>query len=222
MIPYLLAFMGGMAAYLALLHLMTALGGENKARHLSMALLASALAGYILLSSALYGTADPTRYAELARWQGAVAVLVGALAYWFLAFYTSVRPRPFLLAVTAALIAIVWLDLASPAGIFFGKVTGIHAVALPWGETVPVPVATPNPRELWFNLAFWPLPFFAAYAIVTQYRRGERRDAVLVAAALLSALVPMFVDTFVLGVDVFPFPVTEISLVPASDPRWRL
>jgi PAS domain S-box-containing protein len=213
MIPALLAFIAGMAAFLGLLHIATAVGAEHRTRHLAMGSLALALGCYTLLSTALYATFDPERYALLARWQGGVAIVVAISAYWFAAFYTGLRPWPLLALVTLALVILLGLDVASEAGIFFGHVARLGQVRLPWGETVPVPVATPNPLERWFDILFWPFPVFAGYALARQYRRGDRRDAVLLAVALCTVLIPAFVDTFVLGVAVFPFPFTEVSFI---------
>ena len=53
---------------------------------------------------------------------------------WFVAFYTDVKPLPFLLVMSSWFLLIICLQLILPLGILFESIENLRLITLPWGE----------------------------------------------------------------------------------------
>lgn len=212
MIPGLLVFLAGAAAFVAVLHALAGIRMKRRSRHFLMAATALALSVFVLLSGLLYGTDSLERFILLSKIQGGVAPILLLFAWWFVAAYTRVRPLPYLLGLSAVLLAALAANQLSEAGIFYGEVLALTRAELPWGEAVTLPVATASRTQWLFNLGLFGAVPFLGFAFWRQFRRGERQEAILLAAALGAAILPAFIDTFVQGPGTMAFPFTEVSL----------
>jgi PAS domain S-box-containing protein len=114
---------------------------------------------------------------------------------WFVAVYTGVRPRRFLLSMTLFWYAFIVLPhFLLPTGIRINMVA-IERVTLSWGEQFTVHVGAPTAWQpvisVWLLLYFG----FFAYAVLHQWRRGER----LAALSVGLPLIPVAVASLIYG-----------------------
>lgn len=151
------------------------------------ALLSFGVTAYLLARGVTYQVQTPQQLVEWRRIEAAVAC-VGFFAVlpWFVASYTRVGHRWFLLAMT---LWMVWIGLGAnlllPYGVSFVELPPLRWVELPWGEqALDVRV---HGRGGWHNAGWIGILLILAYAIyacVHQYRRGARRRATLLALGL--------------------------------------
>lgn len=118
------------------------------------------------------------------KWSLGASVLFFILFPWFIAGHTGVRPKPLLIGHSVLLAGVIVANYIQPFSLQYQDVQGLERLHLPWGEIVSLPIGHVSP---WFAvaLALICLGFgFALYALVILYRRGRRRDALIMMTAI--------------------------------------
>ncbi|MCK4975996.1 MAG: GAF domain-containing protein, partial [Anaerolineales bacterium] len=128
---------------------------------------------------------------------GPFALLVIVALLWFVAFYTGVKPRGFLLVMSLWFTVIVVLQMSLPFGILFAEVSGLRTIFLPWGEQIVIHQATAHPWRPVVDLFFFVMIGFFFYETYRQYRRGERQRALLLGLAIFLFLLANIHDSLV-------------------------
>ena len=164
---------------------------SQRTLNLLFAFFALAYAGAIMGARAGYLAGSLDDYATAAQVATFFAAVGFTLLVWFVAVYTSVRPRVLLLAVTAA------FAVVAVASVFFPDLVvdvsgGVSPVTLPWGETILMTEREDPALLTLYLLALLVSVIYIVVADVMQYRRGERR-----AAAVLAIGIGWFVFTIV-------------------------
>ena len=119
------------------------------------------------------------------RWS-LMGLLIGELLLlWFVAFYTRVKPYLALVILSAPILFFIGIHLTSQATYIYTEVTGYFTATLPWGEEITIADVALTPWSNYTSLIWLSLFSFSIYACIRQFRRGERREAVLLGLALV-------------------------------------
>ena len=166
---------------------------HNRPLNLTFALFALCYAATLFNGIRWYSTNSVTEFVAINRFdQIFVAGAFVSLA-WYIAFYTGVRPRIFLGLLFAALIVPGLVFIISPA-IVTGEVSGLTYILLPWGEELPnIEMA----GSVWFDillLARLVLLGYIIYALIRQFRRGERRPALILGLGMVPFIAGIFYE----------------------------
>jgi len=166
--------------------------------HITFALSSLAIAGNALAVLAIHTSDSVEAYVVAHKYAfgpAGLGVVLGIL--WFVAFYTDVRHRRFLLAMSLWFTGIAVLQVVLPYGILFAGISGLREITMPWGEHFVVAQTTPHPWRLVVDLYLLVFFGFLLYATYRQYRRGDRGRAWLLGLAVLLLFLASAFDTLV-------------------------
>jgi PAS domain S-box-containing protein len=188
----LLAMLTGACWLAAVTHLIAGLRQTLSRTHLAFALLA-AIVGLNALSVAwLHHATELPEYLEAMSWASTSGTAVLAVLPWFAYFYTGATPRWMPAALSCAYVAAAALAQILPFGLFLDAEPRLIRFELPWGELATVHDGRTLSGRAY---AYWVLHACAFgylyYACSVQYRRGQQRRALTLAACttlLLAAL----------------------------------
>lgn len=155
----------------------------NRARNLLFAGFALAYAGAILSARASYLADSVEGFVDA----NGVSLLLGGLGLSFFVFYvaayTGLRPKGLLWAISAAFLVYGFAAVVAP-DLVYGDAAGRESVRLPWGELIRVYRAD---EAVLFPLSTVALLATVGYVVaagVVQYRRGEGREAAVLAVGI--------------------------------------
>ncbi|HSQ27539.1 MAG TPA: response regulator [Anaerolineales bacterium] len=118
------------------------------------------------------------------RWS-LMGLLLGELLFlWFVAFYTRVKPYLALVLLSMPIIFFIGIHLTSQATYIYSEVTDYFNVNLPWGEEITIAEVTLTQWGNYTAIIWLSLFSFSVYAVVRQFRRGEKQKALFLALAL--------------------------------------
>ncbi len=161
--------------------------------HLAFALFAFTYAGANITSILEYKTTSLEAFMRLSDWTALFTGLTLILLLWFVAFYTRVRPRIFMVALTAV-ISLVVLVAIIRTNLIYTEVLGIYLVTLPWGETIVRLDASESIWGIIFFLSEIVLVGYLIYACVRQFLSGERREALALGFGLFFLIFALIFD----------------------------
>jgi len=177
--------LAGVCACAALHHGFIAWRRPLDRMHLLFAATCLAVALYVIVKALGYQAGTAEAVVEMRRWEVTTVTLLFPLLAWFVADYTRVQPRRFLIGLSLFFALIFAVNLALPFGVNFTQLPEFRSITLPWGEQVTD--LRPHRNGAWFN-AGWAgmLTTFAfcIFACAQQYRRGARQRAMTLALAL--------------------------------------
>ncbi len=156
---------------------------SHRRLNLVFAFFSLAYAAAIMAARAGYLADTVDQYATAAQVSTFFAAIGFSLLGWFVAAYTSVRPRVLLVAITGA------FAIVAVASVFFPDLVvdvsaGVGQVTLPWGETLLMNEGEDPPLLSLYLLALLAVVVYIIVADVIQFRRGDRRDAVILAIGI--------------------------------------
>lgn len=156
---------------LGFIHLVVWLRQRERDYHAAFAFAAIALAAFTLLELLALRAQTPAQLAAAYRWvQVPIAALVICLV-WFLHRYLRTDRLWLGLAACALRFVVLPLNFATGENINFLRITQLHALTWPGGETVVFAGGTPNP---WIAMAAASNVLLMAYIIDT-WARAERQ-----------------------------------------------
>lgn len=177
--------LSGICVYAALHHGLIAFRRPVERTHLWFALSCLGVALYIIAKASAYQADSAQALVAMRRWEISFAMVFLAILPWFVAEYTTLRPRWLLAGVSVFFTAVFAANLVLPYGLGFVELPDFQHVTLPWGEQVAD--LRVHRRGGWFIAAWLGLLLVFAYSIlacVRQYRRGAYRRALTLALAL--------------------------------------
>jgi signal transduction histidine kinase/AmiR/NasT family two-component response regulator len=119
------------------------------------------------------------------RWS-LMGLLLGELLFlWFVAFYTRVKPYLALVILSLPILFFIGVHLTSQATYLYTAVTDYFPVTLPWGEEITIADVKLTPWGNYTPIIWLSLFSFSIYALVRQFRRGERQNAIFLGLALV-------------------------------------
>ena len=176
---------GFVSALIAALHAYIGIRRHYDWLNLSFATVAILLACGSFSDAFMYRATTPDAYLAWRRWADAWFMLYPAALLWFAGIYTRGLPRLYTLSVVSLLAGLTVIHLTMPgAGLWIYEITEFKTSLLPWGEAVA------DPEMAWRSTVviapFLHLLFEAAiiFGCWRQYRRGEQREALILASAM--------------------------------------
>jgi signal transduction histidine kinase len=157
---------------------------EQRKLNLLFALFALTYAGTLFNGIRFHNASSVETYMAIVRGDTIFVVLVFVALIWYVAEYTSVKPRPFLWALTAAFV-VTGLAQIVRVNLVYDQIIGLGAVTMPWGEQVAYLEATDSFWSLLFLVAQLATLGFIIVACFLQFRRGRRGDALILSIGVL-------------------------------------
>jgi signal transduction histidine kinase len=155
-----------------------------RVRNLLFAFVALGYAGAIMTARMGYLADTNAEYYSALRASAVFASITFASLIWFVAEYTGVRPRRLLWTMTGAF-SVIGLASAFISQTVVDLYGAVSVETLPWGETLLVGEGGDGPLFLFSVLAQFAMIVYIVGADVLQFRRGNRRDASVLAIGLL-------------------------------------
>jgi diguanylate cyclase (GGDEF)-like protein/PAS domain S-box-containing protein len=182
-VPALL-LLSGVCLYAGIHHLTAALGRPIDVAQLLFAVFCLLLAPYPFFHAYALQAATPAELVFGLKWTLGLGMAAFIVLPWYVALHTGVRPRRWLIAISALFAVLTLLNFFSPDSLQYRQLDGVRTVALPWGEPVTIGQGQSNP---WFLLAFvsWMgVLVYAMYAFIHRYRRLRQRSDLAICGAL--------------------------------------
>lgn len=193
-LPIILGVVAGICIGSGLIYLFIGLRRQDGERlHLTFALFALAYAGAIVTSILGYKVISLEVYMIVSRWTALFIIMTLIMLLWFVATYTNVQPRLFLIAL-AGVLSLVGLVAILRANFIHTDILGLVFVTLPWGETIALLNATESIWEIIFFLSEIILVAYLVYACARQFRSGERKAALYLGLGLAFLLFALIFD----------------------------
>jgi PAS domain S-box-containing protein len=166
---------------------------ENKPLYLTFAIFALCYAATLFNGIRWYSTNNISEFVAINRFDSifVVGAFVGLI--WYVSYYSDYRPRIFLWVLSAAFLFSGLVFIISPAT-FIGEVSGLINIALPWGEQL---TNLDSSGSIWLDinlLARLVTLGFIIFALVNQFRRGERQAATIFGLGLLPFTIGIFYE----------------------------
>jgi diguanylate cyclase (GGDEF)-like protein/PAS domain S-box-containing protein len=176
--------LSGICAYAALTHLAAGARRPLDRTHLLFAAMCALIALLGVANGIGYQSTTVASAVLALKWNLGFAVLFFILFPWFIAEYTGLRPRRLLTGYSLLLALLLAVNFILPFSLQYQDTPGLERLPLPWGEAVSLPVGRTN---AWFGIALAMVYLaygFAFYALVSLYRRGRRRTALIMMFAI--------------------------------------
>jgi PAS domain S-box-containing protein len=188
----LLSMLTGACWLAAVTHLIAGLRQASSRTHLAFALLAALVGLNALSVSWLHHATELSSYVDAMRWASATGTAVLAVLPWFAYFYTGMTRRWAPAVLSCAYLAAGLLAVLLPYGLFLESAPSLVRFELPWGDLATVHDGrTLSGRVYPYWTAHICTFTYLYYACSVQFRRGQRRRAIALAACttiLLAAL----------------------------------
>ena len=139
-------------------------------------------------SMARFNSLTFDQYINNFRWGAPAFSFAYIFLIWFVTLYSKMRVRWFLGIMTAVFL---FIALRLPQ-----EVSGIFHATLPWGEQITLSQSNGN-TWLLFWIAVPIVSVFILYASIWQYRRGERKEAIVLGLGFIFLAIAIIFDIFV-------------------------
>jgi signal transduction histidine kinase len=166
---------------------------ENKPLNISFALFALCYAATLFNGIRWYTVATAADYIAINRFDAVFVTMAYVGLIWFISFYTGTRPRIFLWVLSATLIVPSLVFIISPAA-FTGDVSGLVYISLPWGEKL---ANLDSVGSVWLDillLARLVTLGYIIFALIQQFRLGERQPAIILGLGMLPFIAGVFYE----------------------------
>ncbi len=166
---------------------------DNKPLSLTFALFALCYAATLFNGIRWYSTTGINAYIAINRFDAVFVTGAYVGLVWYISNYTNFKPRIFLWVLSAALILPGLVLMISPAA-FTGEVSGLTSIILPWGEKL---TNLDSAGSIWFDillLARFVTLGYIIFALVRQFRLGERQPALILGLGMLPFVAGIFYE----------------------------
>ncbi|MES1982901.1 MAG: diguanylate cyclase, partial [Pseudomonadota bacterium] len=168
---YLLA---GIAFYASAYHLAAARSQPYNRMQMLFVCLPLSLIPLALFLAATFQATSIIEFVGLLKWNLAFTLCNLLLFTWFIALYTRIQPRSFLISISALYVVLFAVNLIEPYSLQYDHVDGLRALHLPWGEVV---MRMAGHNGFWFyigSLATVATMSYSIYAFGILYYRNRR------------------------------------------------
>jgi PAS domain S-box-containing protein len=152
--------------------------------NLVFSLFATAVATFAALELASMRAATPEQFSAVVRWMHVPAWVMIASTVGFVRLYLKAGREWLGWAVVGVRTLSLILNFAFWPNINFREITGLRHIPF-LGETVSVAEGVPNPLMLVAQLSLLLLIIFVTDATITVWRRGDRRQALVIGGSIL-------------------------------------
>ena len=193
----LMAMAAGISIDAALAHGLVGLRRRPRSPvRIAFAAQALAVAAGALAIVALYSAGNAETHFEVMKYVLFPAELAWAAAtMWMVAFYTSVLPLRWLLALSAGFGALVVVNLLLPYGALHRVVGSVATTQMMGGDVTVMVAPTPHPVYHVVSALMLAAYIFMFYAAWRLYRRGEWTKAWVVTGVIVLFLIAGVVDS---------------------------
>src|SRR5262245_29167876 len=180
----------GAGACLTLAFLQFIVWYKDRAAHANLvfSIGAVAVAVFASLELALMRAETPEQFGTIARWIHVPAWILIVSIVGFVRLYLNAGRRWLAWTVVAVRTLALVLNFVFSPSINYRKITALRHVPF-LGEPVSVPVGVPNPWMLVAQLSLLLLVIFVVDATITVWRRGNRRQALVVGGSIVLLVV---------------------------------
>ena len=197
----------GACLTLALIHLAVWWKDRSARANLVFAAMAIAVAAFAALELVMMRAETPGQFGIVVRWiHVPVWVIVVSLVI-FVRLYLKAGRRWLAWTVVGARTLSLILNCVFSPNINFRQITGLRHVSF-LGEPVSVPMGVPNPWMLVAQSSLLLLVIFVADATITVWRRGDRRQALLVGGSILLFTLTGMVEGITITWGIISMPLT--------------
>jgi PAS domain S-box-containing protein len=179
---------GGACLTLAFLQFIVWLKDRTARANLVFALGAVAVAVFAGLELALMRAETPAQFDTVARWIHVPSWVLIVSIVAFVRLYLKAGRRWLAWSIVVVRTLALILNFVLSPNINYRKVTALRHIPF-WGESVSIPVGVPNPWMLVAQFALLLLVIFALDATITVWRRGNRRQALVVGGSIVLLVV---------------------------------
>ncbi len=176
---------GSICFTVALLHLVVFLRRQDLKADLFFAIMSVGAAGSALSEAWVYRTTTVEAFNTAFKVQITFQCMMWISLIWFIMVYTGMARRLLAIALTAAYALAVIINILSPFGVIYSKITALHSVSLPWGELITYATGTVNPWRFIADIAWLFLLFLTIESCVRLYRHGQKRRAIILCSSIL-------------------------------------
>jgi two-component system nitrate/nitrite sensor histidine kinase NarX len=217
-LPFIYGIAAGISLYSSAYHLFVGLRQKpNNRTYLLFSLLTFLIAGVILTDGGYRLATTDEQILSLLRFGISLTGLALIVLVWFVASYTAVQPRLFLVVLSLVWGVLVLTNQLSPYSILYADITGVAENAMPWGEAFITIEGTPSSWQTVNIILFFITFGFIFYAIVQQYRRREHRAAWLlllgITPIILGTIFDFLIDFGIITNFVGLYPISYVGLV---------
>src|SRR6266404_9502110 len=196
----------GACLTLALMHVVIWCTDRARA-NLLFAIMATAVAVFAALELALMRAETPEQFGIAVRWLHVPAWVVVASLVGFVRLYLRAGRRWLAWTVGGVRTVSLILNFIFSPNINFREITALRHIRF-LGESASVAEGVPNPWMLVAQLSLLLLVIFATDATITVWRRGDRRQALIVGGSILLFVTAATAEGIVIAWGIISIPVS--------------
>src|SRR3989449_2902581 len=197
----------GACLTLALMHLLVWWKDRTARANLVFSVMAIAVAAFAALELALMRAETPEQFGVAVRWMHVPAWVIVASLIGFVRLYLKAGRRWLAWTVVAVRTLSLILNFAFSPNINYREITGLRHIPF-LGESVSVAEGVPNPLMLVAQLSLLLLIIFVTDATIAVWRRGDRRQALMVGGSILLFITAATADGVAIGWGIISMPVS--------------
>jgi PAS domain S-box-containing protein len=197
----------GACLTLALIHVVVWWKDRTARTNLVFSVMAIAVAAFAALELAMMRAQTPEQFGIAVRWVHVPAWVIVVSLVVFVRLYLNAGRRWLAWAVVGVRTLSVILNFTLSPNINYRQMTALRHVSF-MGESVSVPTGVPNPWMLVAQLSLVLLVIFVTDATITVWRRGDRRQALMVGGSILLFTIAGAVEGITITWGIISMPLT--------------
>ena len=197
----------GACLTLALMHVVIWCKDRAARANLLFAIMATAVAVFAALELAMMRAETPGQFGVAVRWLHVPAWVVVASLVGFVRLYLRAGRRWLAWTVVGVRTVSLILNFIFSPNINYRQITALRHVSF-LGEPVSVAAGVPNPWMLVAQLSLLLLIIFVTDATITVWRRGDRRQALIVGGSILLFVTAATAEGIVIAWGIISIPVS--------------
>src|SRR5712691_8335967 len=197
----------GACLTLALMHVVIWCKVRAARANLLFAIMATAVAVFAALELAMMRAETPGQFGVAVRWLHVPAWVVVASLVGFVRLYLRAGRRWLAWTVVGVRTVSLILNFIFSPNINYRQITALRHVSF-LGEPVSVAAGVPNPWMLVAQLSLLLLIIFVTDATITVWRRGDRRQALMVGGSILLFTMAGMVEGITITWGIISMPLT--------------
>src|SRR5437867_3567190 len=198
---------GGACLTLALMHLVVWCKDRAARANLVFAVMATAVAVLAALELAMMRAETPGQFGIAVRWLYVPAWVIVASLVGFVRLYLKAGRRWLAWTVVAVRTLSLILNFIFSPNINYREITALRHISF-LGESVSVAAGVPNPFMLVAQLSLLLLVIFVTDATITAWRRGDRRQALVVGGSIVLFVVVATAQAMAITWEIISMPLT--------------
>src|SRR6266404_1719112 len=197
----------GACLTLALMHVVIWCKDRAARANLLFAIMATAVAVFAALELAMMRAETPGQFGVAVRWLHVPAWVVVASLVGFVRLYLRAGRRWLAWTIVGVRTVSLILNFIFSPNINYRQITALRHVSF-LGEPVSVAAGVPNPWMLVAQLSLLLLIIFVTDATITVWRRGDRRQALIVGGSILLFVTAATAEGIVIAWGIISIPVS--------------